>query len=77
MAMAGLAVEIALWTCQAYAAWIFLKSARHKFYDFAEVGEEFRRWGYARPAEVTFAVVLIVAMLVAVAMGRWEPGVFQ
>lgn len=54
-----LAVEAVLWTCQAGAAWIFMKSARHKVYDFAEVGEEFRHWGYARPAEVTFGLVVL------------------
>lgn len=59
MSTRGLAVEAALWTCQAGAAWIFLKSARHKIYDFAAVGEEFRRWGYARPAEVTFGLVVV------------------
>ena len=45
------------WTCQVYLAFFFFRSAYRKTVHFSHVADEFKRWGYPFPGQVTILLV--------------------
>ena len=51
------AVILISWICQVYLAFFFLRSAYRKTIHFTRVADEFKRWGYPFPGQVTIFLV--------------------
>ena len=47
------------WVCQWFLAYLFFRSAYKKVTQFEHVGEEFLRWGYPFPKQVTFFLIAV------------------
>ena len=52
-------VNILSWLCQCYLAYLFFRSAYKKVTQFECVSEEFLRWGYPFPRQVTFFLIAV------------------
>ena len=51
--------DVLTWACQIYLAFLFYRSAYRKVTGYARVTDEFRRWGYPFPGQVTFFLICV------------------
>ena len=52
-------IRILLWVCQIYLAYLFYRSAYKKVTKYETVKNEFLRWGYPFPGQLTFFLIIV------------------